>query len=505
MNSLRSIAKLALPGALFLPSSCVQSSSESGFPDKPNIILIIADDMNWDDCGAYGHPYIRTPNIDRLAGNGMRFTNAFVTTSSCSPSRASIITGLYPHQTDAEQLHWPVPANKITFVEQLRRAGYWTAQSGKWHLGDQMMDRFDFLASEKAFLEAAADDKVPDLPPADRSGCHLWVPTLKHRPDDKPFFLWLAALDPHRTYEDNIILQPHSNQEVIIPPYIPDDPDVRRDFALYYDEISRLDDYIGKVVTELEREGLAENTLILFISDNGRPFPRDKTTMYDGGIKTPFIIQWPAAVRAGSVSSSMISTVDIAPTFLKLAGADAEENLNTLMSPGRDFSPVLAGAERAVRDYIFAQAHWHDAERMYRAVRDKRFKYIRNFLPDLPNTPPADALRSLTFRSMLRLKEKGELTPAQMNVFISPTPEEELYDLENDPFELKNLAYEPALAGVLEKMRQVLQDYMDSTNDMIPQHRTPDEFDRVTGEPLPNRQWPRPGKQGTAEAGNEIK
>ncbi len=457
---------------------------------KPNIIFIIADDMNWDDCDTYGNPNIRTPNIDRLAGNGIHFTNAFLTTSSCSPSRASLITGMYPHQTDAEQLHWPIPADKITFVEKLGDAGYWTAQAGKWHLGNAMMDRFDFLASEEAFAVTAGEGIRPDLPPDDGSGCHLWIPTLNHRPGDKPFFLWLAAIDPHRPYQENIIATPHSPDDVIIPPYIPDTPEVRKDFALYYDEISRMDDYIGQIMDELERQGIIENTVILFVSDNGRPFPRDKTTMYDGGIKTPFIFHWPEVVEPGTVSSSLVSAVDVAPTFLSIAGIESDG----IFFAGEDFSRILTDPEKEIREYIFAQAHWHDHERMYRAVRDKRYKYIRNFYPDLPNTPPADALTSMTFKSMLELKERGELNEYQMNVFVSPTPGEELYDLENDPFELYNLVEDPDYANILERMRGALGEFMESTNDRIPETRTPDEFDRITGEPLPNRQWPRPGK-----------
>lgn len=488
-NSICNLAKWAIPGIIFLPQSCVNKTIEVKFPAKPNLILIIADDMNWDDVGAYGHPHIRTPNLDRIAANGIKFTNAFLTTSSCSPSRASIITGMYPHQTDAEQLHWPVPYDKITFVEKLRDAGYWTAQSGKWHLGDAMTERFDFLASEQAFMDVLGEGQILDLPSPDRSGCHLFVPTLNHRPADQPFFLWLAANDPHRPYEENIISRPHSIDEVIIPPYMPDKPEVRMDFALYYDEISRLDDYVGKIVDELEKQGILNNTCILFISDNGRPFPRDKTTMYDGGIRTPFILHWPAVVSPGSVSSSLVSAVDIAPTFLTLAGIQPEDNFI-----GKDFSSLLIKPDDTIRDYIFAQAHWHDVERMYRAVRDERYKYIRNFYPDLPNTPPADALRSMTFRKMLDLKERGELTEDQMNVFVTPTPEEELYDLENDPFELNNLADDPSFSEVLDRMRLFLKKYMEITDDVIPVERTPDEFDRKTGEPLPNRQMPRPGK-----------
>jgi N-sulfoglucosamine sulfohydrolase len=488
MHSRKCISFLALPGLLLTPFACGQTIVKEDFPETPNIILIIADDMAWDDSGAYGHPFIRTPNIDRLAKEGMKFNQAFLTTSSCSPSRASIITGLYPHQTDAEQLHWPIPADKTTIIELLNDAGYWTALAGKRHIGNAVLDRFDFLASERSFIELEGIENI-ELPPDDKSGCHLWRSTLKVRPANKPFFLWLAASDPHRPYESNIIPEPHTINDVVLPPYMPDDPQVREDFVQYYDEIWRLDYYVGEILNELEDQGIHENTLVLFISDNGRPFARDKTTLYDSGIKTPFILRWPEVVSPGSVCDALVSAVDIAPTFLMIAGIKPDDQME-----GKDFRPLLKMPKAHIREFVFAQAHWHDVERMYRGVRDTRYKYIRNFYPDLPNTPPADALKSPSYEKLLELKEKGELNEYQMTVFIAPTPKEELFDTWNDPHELINLAYDSASQNELIRMRTILEEYMIQLNDTIPTVRTPDEYDRRTGDPLPARQWPRPGK-----------
>ncbi|MEX0773984.1 MAG: sulfatase [Balneolales bacterium] len=453
----------------------------------PNIVLIIADDMAWNDCGACGHPDIRTPNIDKLAEEGMMFQQAYLTTSSCSPSRASIITGTYPHQTDAEQLHWEIPPDKITFVEKMKASGYWTGQAGKWHLGDHMKDRFDFLA------EANTDElrkTYGELPANDGSGSNLWVPLLEYRPDDRPFFLWLAASDPHRGYRKGAIEQPHTADDVVLPPYVPDTDEVRKDFAMYYDEISRLDQYVGKVVETLEKQGVSDNTIILFISDNGRPFPRDKTTLYDSGIKTPFIVKWPERVKAGTETASLVSSVDIAPTFLSLAGIEAENNF-----VGNDFSPVLEDVKTEIRSHVYSQAHWHDVENFVRSVRDRKFKYIRNFFNDLPGTPPADALNSLTFGEMLRLKAEGRLDEHQMAPFIQPRPEEELYDVSSDPHELNNLVEDPEFQTVLKRMRDELKSFMLEYDDGVPVLRTPDEFHRTTGASLPNNKLPRPSKE----------
>ena len=466
-------------------SSYLNKAEEQDQP--PNIILIIADDMAWDDCGACGHPNIQTPNIDRLADDGMMFHSAYLTTSSCSPSRASIITGTYPHQTDAEQLHWPLPGENITFVEKLKEAGYWTGQAGKWHLGEQVKDRFHMLAEESA---TELEKTYGELPENDNSGAHLWVPLLEHRPDNQPFFLWLAAVDPHRGYEEGVIGNPHTPEDVILPPYVPDTEDVRKDFALYYDEVTRLDKYVGKIVETLEEQGVSDNTLILFISDNGRPFPRDKTTMYDSGIKTPFIVKWPRGVEPGSDTESLVSVIDIGTTFLSLAGVKSFET-----SSGRDFSPVFRNSEAQIRDHIYGQAHWHDHENFVRAVRDSRFKYIKTFFNDLPLTPPADALNGGTFSEIRRLEKSGQLDEDQRALYYLPRPEEELYDLDNDPHELNNLAENPQYRDELVRLRGELLAFMMQYIDGVPRLRTPDEFHRVTGARLPNNELPRDSKK----------
>lgn len=458
---------------------------------RPNIILIIADDMAWDDAGVYGHPHIKTPHIDQLARDGMLFHNAFLTASSCSPSRASIITGTYPHQTDAEQLHWPIPANRLTFVERLRSAGYWTAQAGKWHFGDAIKDRFDLIAPENTagfVFQANQENSQKATTENDGSGCQKWTSVLNQRVPDKPFFLWLAAVDPHRPYD-----QPdhptHTPEMVRIPPYLPDNEQVRNDFVNYYEEIHRMDRYIGELVADLDAQELSENTLILFISDNGRPFPREKTTLYDGGIKTPWIVKWPNQIQKGSETEMLVSSIDIATTCLSLAGAQVDA-----VFEGKDFSPLFQQGNEQIREYIYAEDHWHDFEDYARAIRSTEYKYIRNFYPDLPNTPPADALRSPTFQSMLALKESNSLSEVQMACFVEPRAEEELYHIPSDPHELTNLAGDPAHQDLLDQLRLQMKEIRSQTDDVLPTARTADEFTRDSGKPLPNRERPRASK-----------
>lgn len=481
--------KFSLLIALFLClSSCKKNTT------SPNIILIIADDMNWDDCGAYGHKSIRTPHLDQMAKDGMRFDHAYLTASSCSPSRASIITGRYPHNTGAEQLHWAMPKGTQTFVEQLKKQGYYTAAAGKWHMGDNVRHHFDTIheASVSGFQLPTGDGKTPPKMVAQKpSGCEDWIPTLKNRPKDKPFFMWFAALDPHRAYEKGALNPPHKLSDVVVPPHLPDTPEVREDLRMYYDEIGRLDQYVGKVIAELESQGISDETLIVFISDNGRPFPRDKTSLYDGGIKTPWIVKWPGVVKAGSINKALVSSVDIAPTLTKIAKA---KNLQSF--EGVDLSSLFTGKKEKVRDYVFGEDHWHDYEDHARSVGNQRYKLIRNDYNDLPATPSADAGRSLTWQSMLKLQKNGELSKVQQACMITPRPKWELYDLQKDPHELNNLIHDSSYAKVKQELMQALSKWGEKTGDFMPSRRTPDEFHRITGEPDHSvRKRPRPDKK----------
>jgi N-sulfoglucosamine sulfohydrolase len=482
-----------LAGLLLILALAPAGAAEGA--NRPNVVLFVADDLAWDDCGAFGNPRVKTPNIDRLARGGMRFDRAFVTASSCSPSRSSLITGRYPHNTDAEELHWPLPPGQVTFVEKLRASGYWTAAAGKWHLGNAVKGRFDLVreANPAGFQLATGKDAKARMTAegseAVQSGCDQWVPVVRDRPKDRPFFLWLASLDPHRDYQEGAIPEPHRPEDAMVPPFLPDVPAVRRDLALYYDEIGRLDHHVGEVMAELARQGVAGDTLVLFLSDNGRPFPRCKTTLYDSGIRTPLIARWPGHVEPGSRCGSLVSTIDIAPTILKLAGLEPGPTFQ-----GKDLSPLLRETRAKVRDLIFAERNWHDYAARGRASRSERFKFIRNDDHERPLTPPADAVRSPTFVAMRRIRDEGKLTPAQGACFVSPRPAEELYDVDADPHELHNLAGDPKYAEVLGDMRRALSEWTRETGDVLPARPSPDEFDRETGEPLPDRVRPRPTK-----------
>jgi len=446
---------------LCAPTTAVQ-------PDRPNLIVIIADDMAWDDCGAYGHPKIRTPNIDRLAEEGLRFDHAFLTCSSCSPSRSSINTGRYPHSTGAAELHMPIPADQKLFASALRDAGYYTAACGKWHMGNAVKRQYDLVR-----------------PGGDPAGYGHWLPVLRQRPKNKPFFLWLATTDPHRPYQADTIAEPHRAADAEVPPYLPDVTEVRGDFASYYDEIGRLDRWVGRILAELQAQGVDENTLLLFMSDNGRPFPRCKTTLFDSGVRTPFVVRWPARVAAGGVTHSLVSALDIAPTFCELAGAEMFPSFQ-----GTSFVPILTDPTATTREWVFAEHNWHDYRAFERSVRSQRFLYIYNALPSVPCTPPADAVRSPTYTVMKHLLAAGKLNAYQSFCFDTPAPREQLFDVRADPYQLRNLAGDPESVQVLDQMRQRLAEWQDRTGDRQPSREelTPDGFDRTDGTKLQRRQ-----------------
>ncbi|WP_139958971.1 sulfatase family protein [Flavicella sediminum] len=467
---------------------CISCNSKKKTQEiqPPNIVLIIADDVSWNDIGPYGHKSVRTPNLNKLAKEGMTFTEAFLTTSSCSPSRTSIISGLYPHNTDAEQLSWPLPEDKKTFVQELKNAGYWTGLAGKYHMGDPVKDDFDELL-EMQWKDApiGLDRRLV----GDGSGCDEWLKLLRNRPKNKPFFTWLASFDAHRPFYKGMSKNPHQAKDVVLPPYMPATEKVKEDFALYYDEIERMDTYIGNVVVELEAQGVAENTVILFISDNGRAFPRDKTTLYDGGIKTPWIVKWPAKIKPNTRNNNLVSSLDIAPTFMKLAGLTPLKDFE-----GVDLSPLLSDTTIVARNEIYAEDHFHDFEDYTRAVRTKKYKYVKNYYTDLPNTPSADIIRGRSWQSMKEEKLKGSLNTDQLKCFEIPRLDEELFDIVTDPNELNNLASNPAYQDILVDMRNRLAKIRTETNDILPSQRTKDDFFRETGLPTKYRIRPRPSK-----------
>jgi N-sulfoglucosamine sulfohydrolase len=462
---------------LSLLLAALSGATGAGAAERPNVVVFIADDVSWNDLGAYGNEAARTPHIDRLAAEGLTFTNAFLTTSSCSPSRASLMTGRYPHNTgEASELHRPWAAHLATFPELLRAAGYYTAQAGKYHMSQR--EREDGTTR----LSSAFDREEPEARVPGNSGGHgRWLEVTRERPRDQPFFLWLAAIDAHRAWDgddewDAEAYGPkHDPARVIVPPFMVDTPATRTDLASYYNEVTRFDHFVGLVVAELEEQGVLDDTVVVVMADNGRPFPRAKTRLHDAGMKTPFVMRWPGGIRGnGESRDGLVSAIDLAPTFLNLAGVSAAETMQ-----GVSFRATFDDPGARPRRYAFSEHNWHDYEAHGRALRDgDGYLYIRNARPGKAWLGPADSVGSPSHRDLLAAPK---VTAAQADVLLEPRPAEELYHTPTDPEQVVDLVDDPAHADRLTALRRVMDEWQDVTGDSVPEDFSPDYFDRETG------------------------
>lgn len=440
---------ISLFGTLLNATPCVAQDQGDM---RPNFVFIIADDISTDDLGCYGNEFVETPNLDRLASEGRVFDRAYLTISSCSPSRCSIITGRYPHNTGAPELHTNLPAEQFRFPAALTKAGYYTARSGKHH-GERSNEAFTLTSPGKA-----------------PGGMGDWVQILKDRPKDQPFFFWFAAHDAHRSWQTSPEVRTYLPEDVEVPPYLVDEPMTRADLASYYHEVSRVDWILGALTRELESQGIAESTYVVYMADNGRPFPRCKTYLFDSGIRTPLVIWAPTRILPGR-TGALVSSIDLAPTFLELADVEVDARVQ-----GVSLTPILDDSQATVRDYVFAEHNWHVYQNHERLVCDQRWAYIRNAWPERrvlcsesdPTFPSGEALWQAYENDTLKAHQRQVVTVVQ--------PAEQLYDLAADPHQLHNLALDERYAEDLHRLRQVLDQWAAETGDTVPENPTPDRY-----------------------------
>lgn len=450
---------------LLTAAGAVRPAAAQRSPARPNIVVYVADDLGWRDTGVYGNAAVVTPNIDRIARTGLLVRYAFVSSPQCSPSRISILSGRYPHSTRTEDLHTPTPDGVRILPSYLQSAGYFTGMMAKTHLGPNAERQFQWYSPETvaalpAFLDSAGT---------------------------RPFFLWVAFHEPHRPY-DTTAAPSHAPERSAVTPYLVDTSPTRVDVARYYDAIATMDGKIGEMTAELTRRGLAQRTLVIFLSDNGAPFPREKGTLYDGGTREPLLLSWPGVIRPGTVyDRAPVGLVDLMPTLLELAGLTPDS-----LVQGRSFRPLLTAAESySPQEYVFTERNWHDCDEHQRAVRDGRWKLIRtDAYTDLPLCTAADIGMSPSFQELRARKaaDAARLTPAQRRLFEVPRARLELYDLRRDPWEVHNLAGDPAQAARVKKMTAVLQQWMEESDDFPAAWRVRDDnTDRITGLPFSDR------------------
>ncbi len=436
--------------------ACACSDAPSSAPAAPpNVLWIVADDMSF-ELGAFGDGVARTPNLDRLANEGVRYPNAFATAGVCSPSRAALMTGMYATSIGAQHMrsinagYYPVPPPDVkTFTEYLRAAGYWASSQGK--LDYQFTEVFDHAPITNW------DDANGD-----------W----HGRAPGQPFFAHVTIFDTHESQLFGTKPLTTDPANVVVPPYYPDTEAVRRDFARHYDNVASLDAKVGHLLDMLDAEGLAENTVVLFFPDNGRGLPRDKRWTYDGGIHLPLIVRWPGHLQPGTIDERLVSYVDFAPTALALAGVPVPPNMQGRVFLGPDADPEP--------EFVFAAADRHDeAHDRIRAVRDKRFKYLRNYQPETPYGQSIAFRNNLaTMQEIFRLHDEGLLLPPADWYYRATKPVEELYDTQSDPFELDDLADRPEQQERLARMRAAHERWVADTGDLgaVPESELKERF-----------------------------
>ncbi|MEC8556747.1 MAG: sulfatase [Planctomycetota bacterium] len=419
-----------------------------------NIVWIIPDDMSA-NFSCYGETAIKTPNVDRLAAEGVKFTNAVVTAPVCSTCRSAFITGMYQTSIGAHHHRSGRGARKIKLPENIKLvpkffqdAGYYTTISG-WPIKPDRLGKTDYNFEWDRGIYNGSDwaNRKPGQP----FFAQIMTPGGKLRGSDSTGWdrMGNAAKKAFGAETPGAVVE--------LPPYYPKHPDIIRDWKAYLESVRLTDLMVGEVLDRLEKEGLRQNTLVLFMTDHGISHARGKQFLYEEGIHVPLVISGPG-IEAGSVREDVVEHIDIAALSLGAAGIEIPEPMQARDILSKDYLP---------REYVFsARDRCDETVDHLRSVRDKRFKYIRNFLPKRPYLQPCaykDAKRILI--ALREWHEAGKLNAVQETVFRQTRPVEELFDMQADPHELNNLAQDPRYAAQLSKMRQALEDWMESSGD----------------------------------------
>lgn len=439
---------LALAWIILVASPVVAGAAPA--PARPNILWLIAEDFG-PDLGCYGTREVSTPNLDQLAAEGVRYTRFFTTAPVCSPSRSAFMTGMYQTTIGAHNHRshrddgFVLPKGVRVLTDWMRDAGYFTANLRhlpapiQWK-GSAKTD-WNFTYAGKPF----DSDRWSDLK------------------TNQPFFAQLNFQETHRAFKAPPRADP---AKVELPPWMPDHPVAREDMAKYLDAATELDRKVGLVLKQLAADGLADNTIVVFFGDNGQAHIRGKQFCYDSGLHVPLIIRWPKNVpkpkhfTPGTVDSRLLMAIDLAPTMLAMAGAKIPSKMQG--------EPFLGPRSGRPREYVFgARDRCDETVFRFRTVRDARYRYIRNFTPERPflQTNEYKEKAYPVWNLLKELNTAGKLTPAQAALCAPSMAAEELYDLESDPHEIRNLATSPEHQATLKRLRRVLEKWISDSKD----------------------------------------
>ncbi len=459
----------------------VVAAAQGAAPARPNILFVLSDDHSYPFLSCYGDGNVRTPNLDRLAAGGMRFHRFFTVAPQCVPSRAGYLTGRSAVAARMTRFSAALPRDEVTFLELLRQqGGYHTGIAGRsFHLDGSarsgsarggpdirtIMDRHGLrtFADRVDYLRTGSDEQAVEQTEE----------FIQSVPAGKPFALWLNFSDPHHVWNAPAEFRP-SPASLKLPPHWPDLPGMREQLADYCAEVNRLDATMGRVLALLERLGRAADTLVVVAGDNGAALPHGKGSLYDPGCNVPLVIRWPGVVRPDGESRALLSGEDIGPTLLAAAGLAPGPRMS-----GVSFLPLLRGEAFTPRRHVFTERGPHGSAPvtvnmrssgydLSRAVRSDRYKLIYNCTPWIPYSP-VDSAGGAAWREITAAHAAGKLSPGLAATYFSqPRPVYELYDLESDPSELKNLSGNPALREVEQGLRVALAEKMILDWDYLP-------------------------------------
>jgi uncharacterized sulfatase len=454
-----------------------------------NILFAISDDQSYPHAGAYGYKAALTPNFDRIANEGALFTNAFSAAPGCSPSRASILTGRHIWQIEEAGSHASgFPKQYVCFTDLLDSAGYHVGFTNKgWGPGNwKVSGRTRNPAGTE--YSGIKDENAPEhINKTDYAA--NFEAFLKDRKAGQPFCFWYGASEPHRRYKKGIgEANGYDVKDIVVPSFLPDVDDVKSDMADYLYEIHHFDDHLGLMIKKLEEIGELDNTIIIVTSDNGMPFPRAKANLYEFGFHMPLAIRWGSQIKAGRIVDDLVSLTDLAPTFLELAGVEQPSaKSGKYPMTGKSIADLLMSNESGIvdpsREAVFAgrerhsSSRWNNLSYPQRAVRTHNYLYIKNFKPErwpagAPQKYDDSGQLSPGFHdiddfaeSYIYLERENPEVVRYFDWAVAKRPQEELYDIENDPGCLRNLTPEDEFEDVLTDHRNLLQRRLEETKD----------------------------------------
>jgi arylsulfatase A-like enzyme len=449
MNRRLFLKSCSLSIGTFSLAGCVGSITKTQQKTRSNIILFISDDHGWGDSGAYGDGYIKTPNIDKLAAESMRFTHAFAASPLCSPSRCVIETGLMPHRNGGHKFATPIKSGIKTMPEYFKEMGYYTAHIGKWGIRPSGQFPYDYVHERE---ETAAG-------------------FLAGYDENKPLLLVVCTHSPHTPWTKNTT---YDTAKIKLPPNFVDTPETRQDRANYYSDVTLMDSMLGEILDGVEKKGITGNTLFLYTTDQGANWPFAKWCVYDGGLRVPFIVRWPGKTTLGSVTNAMISFSDILPTFIEAAGGKAPADID-----GQSFVSVLEGKSKTHRKVVFGTHTGNDNggpgianHCPARTIRTPTHRYIVNLSPETTFTTHITGSTSgahyLPHWNSWVERAKTDAKAKEIVDRYQHRPKEELYDLRKDPFEMNNLADDLKQSGLLKALRRDLAEWCRSQGDKLP-------------------------------------